>query len=522
MVIAHEFALPRSLKPHQQKDGTCNFPICGDIARRLLIWCETVEDPLEIDPDLMDILSREKARQLSLSRLAGLEDTCGRAELYPYQRVGVSWLQAARRAILADAQGLGKTVQALVAADDVTHDRAVIVCNMSKIQEWLEHAMRWTGWRSTALTGPRSQREEQVQRWRGGQYECIICNFQTAAEFAGALSVTNTLIVDEAHNIRNRQTQTFEGLRSLARAAQFVFLLSASPTVNSTVDIWSLLTLVDPARFGSFWSFAYRFCQVDEKLFGVEVGGVRDEERENLSRLLTPYVLARDRAVVQGLPRQEQRVVRYTMPEEHRRAYERWASEEPEPDMALAWITKLRQLAIHPRLVDPHYDLGGASKFDEVRKVLGQRKGKTIVFTQFAEAAGMLQDRLLVWGIEAARLTGGMSPTVREENLEYFKHGEARVLVATLKTGGEGLNLVEADGVIFLDLAWHPAGNQHAQYRVDRIGQKADRVEIYAILTEGTIEEHVWEIVGNKREVLIEEIMDRLGKERHGTTTSHS
>ena len=84
------------------------------------------------------------------------------------------------------------------------------------------------------------------------------------------------------------------------------------------------------------------------------------------------------------------------------------------------------------------------------------------------------------------------------------------MLLATHGTGGEGLNLIEADRVIFLDLAWHPAGNRHAQYRIIRPGQKAAQVEIIVIHSVDTIEDHISDIIRDKRKVTIEEIMSRM------------
>jgi SNF2 family DNA or RNA helicase len=106
-------------------------------------------------------------------------------------------------------------------------------------------------------------------------------------------------------------------------------------------------------------------------------------------------------------------------------------------------------------------------------------------------------------------MTGELNDKQRAQALAWFKSGEARVMVLTHGTGGEGLQLVEADRAVFLDLAWHPAGNVHAAKRINRHGQKSDKTEIIIIHSVKTVEDHVRDIISEKRPVTIGEILRR-------------
>jgi len=490
-----------------------SFPICGDVARRILMHNR---GRVQISPALRVRFREIRERQEELLSLAGQDDAPGRDDLLPYQRVAVRWLLAARRGILADSQGLGKTVMSLVAADAAKPRRAVIVCNDSKIPDWAEHVRRWTTRSPLALTGNADERQEILGSWTD---EFLICNF---AQILLNDLHADLIIVDEAHNARNRKTQTFDVLKRMCAEADWVFLLTASPTVNVASDIWSLLHLVDPARFSSYWLFAWRFFDVHETRYGIKVGGVKDGEREALERILSVYVLRREKDRLNGLPKRARRVVSYQMPAGQAALYDemletgrvRFGDEEVWSDGALSEVTRLRQLALDPSLVFPDYK--GGSKLDALVEVIREGDGKAVVFTMFEQLAKRAVERLNAEGIRAVLLTGSVSPRERERALAALEE-DAQALVATHGVGGEGLNLVAARRAIFLDLAWHPAGNIHAEDRIYRIGQRAEEVETVVILTRDSIEEHIFDIISQKREVQVNELMRRL---RSGKATA--
>jgi len=261
----------------------------GDIVRR---FKQFYGEELEISGPLKQRLVMIAAWQRDLAEVAQAVDWKGDPRLYPFQRVAVAWLSRIRRGILADEQGLGKTVMSLVAAEQAQVFRNLVICNNSKRDDWVEHARAWTSKPVYVLTGDDFSRREEIARWtESGGY--LVINYAQMRMYPEEFSRARGFIVDEAHNARNRKTGTFEALRELVAVSTYVYILTATPVVNLTGDLWTLLAMVDRRRFRGYWSFAFRFCEVTDDGYGLKVGGVRDEERDNLQRMISVYVLQR-------------------------------------------------------------------------------------------------------------------------------------------------------------------------------------------------------------------------------------
>ncbi len=503
--------VPATLRAYEgQRRHHYSFPVCGDILRRLL-----ANDPdLGISERLwerLDAISRQQAEALEI---AGMDDACGDQRLRPYQRVAVKWLSTVRRGILADEQGLGKTVEACCAAAVLAPERALVICPTAKIGDWAEHVERWVpGARVARLEGDAQARADEVSRWRQiGGY--LVSNYARAQIEARGLQGADLVVIDEAHKVRNRAAGQTRAIRGIGRSAGALFLVTATPNINGAEDIWTLLDMVDHARWGSFWGFAFRFCEVVDDGYGLKITGLRGGDSGQLEAAIRPYILRREGSL--GLRPSEVRTVDYRVSGDQARLYEQmrrdgscsWRGQDLMALDTLAQFTRLRQLALHPGMVFDGYD--GPSKLDALPGIVLERDGQVVVFTAYARLADMAVDALAgVHGVPAVAITGALSETQREANLAAFRSGEARVVVVTHGTGGEGLDLVEADRAVFLDMAWHPAGNEHAERRILRFGQKADRTEVVYLHATGTIEDHVREIVAEKREVTLAEIMAR-------------
>lgn len=485
------------------------FPICGDIIRRL----RADYPDLAISPDLTGVLRGITYRQRHALYLAGLEDTPGDPRLLPHQRVACAWLRAVRRGVLADEQGSGKTVSALAGLDPGAQ-RVLVVCAKTKIHDWTVHAQEWTAHEVTRLSGDFAQREGIIRNWERG---VLVAGYDAVILHRSGLTRIDSVIVDEAHKSRNRQTKLFSALQLLLRDIPQVILLTATPTVNSALDIWTLLNLVDPLRWGSYWSFVFRFFHVKHGRFGLRVSRApREDEEENLQRILSTYVLYR-RGLL-GLPDLSWERVEHVMGGEQTRLYAQMAAtgsvegaNVPEVDVEVAMITRLRQLAIHPALLNPQYV--GGSKLDSLAEVIGACRGRALlVFTMFAEAAVLCAE---AFGGEAFH--GGLSERQRDDLIDRFSRGEVRLLFLTYGTGGEGLNLVRADRVVLLDPPWHPAGIQHAVHRIHRHGQTSTDLRVIEIISVGTVEERIHEIISEKRQVTVSELVEHLASVRGGT-----
>jgi SNF2 family DNA or RNA helicase len=508
MRVSPDMIVPHSLDSYRDLiHGRYSFPVCGDITRRLL----EVNPDMEISGALSDVFAGIQSKQEATLTIARASDWDGDCRLFPFQRVGVEWLRLVGRGILADEQGLGKTVMAVTAATSLDPDRCVIICSTTMIDTWAEHLMKWNPGSKRWVLGE-TKRDETLAWWREeGGY--LITNYDRAGIHEKDIHA-DLVIIDEAHHSRNRKTEVSATVRKIARRAENLFLLTASPTVNKLSDIWPLLNMCDPKRFGSFWGFAFRFCDIDDTGYGLKIRGIRQGEQENLDRILKPYVLSR-RGML-GLNPSEYRIIPYPMVGEEKRLYNEmrdtgmceYKGSRVEAMDTLAQITRLRQLALSPQLLFPDYD--GMSKVDFLAPIINEWPGQVVIFTSYAVLAGIVVAHLSIRdNIMTVGLTGDMSHTEREENLSAFRAGVARVIVVTHGTGGEGLTLTEADRAIFLDLAWHPAGNEHAAKRILRHGQKSDKTQIIIIHSKNTVEDHVRDIIAEKRPVTIQEILAR-------------
>lgn len=481
------------------------MPVCGDIARRL-----KAEYPdLVVDHQLIDRFRQMKKHQDVLAWISLRDDAPGDKRLFPYQRVGAHWLRTAVRGILADGQGSGKTVTAL-AAIYAESDRVLVICSNAKRRDWWEHALVWTDREAGIVDGDADERATIIRHHQEG---VLVIGYEAAVRHAGDLVGYDTVIVDEAHVVRNRKTRLFRALRVITRDVNQLILLTATPTVNTSLDVWPLLCLVDPDRWGSYWSFVFRFHRVVQGRYGLEVS--REplaREKKTLERILSTYILRREGLL--NLPEMTWEDATVTVTGEWSRLYRLMKSQGrlpgadiPEVDVEVAMITRLRQLAIDPALLLPDYD--GPSKFDALEAVLRSCPGQVLVFSMFAEAA--IRGAELLGG---DALHGGLTERHRQEAIARFRSGETRVLFVTYGTGGEGLNLTEANRAVLLDPPWHPAGVQHAIHRIYRHGQKSSDLGIIRLISTGTVEEHILEIIDAKRRVTVEELLGRLSTER--------
>jgi SNF2 family DNA or RNA helicase len=507
MRASNDATIPGCLDSYRDMNSRkYSFPVCGDIARRII----EVNPSIEISDDLSIRFAEIKAAQdLSLA-VASKTDCDGDDKLFPFQRVGVEWLKTVRRGILADEQGLGKTVMAIVAARELGLERVLIICSTTMIDVWAVHLTKWDPDANKWNLGE-TKRAETLAWWREeGGY--LVTNYDRAGIHVGDLDA-DLVIIDEAHRSRNRKTEVSATVRKIARRAEYLFLLTASPTVNTLSDMWPLLNMCDPKRFGSFWGFAFRFCDIDNNGYGLKIRGIRQGEQENLDRILKPYVLYRKGML--GLNPSEYRIIPYPMTGMEKRLYEEmrdtgvceYKGSRVEALDVLAQITRLRQLALSPALLFPQYD--DMSKLDFLPLIINEWPGQVVIFTNYAQLVSLAIESLRGNGITATPMIGEMSSAQRDESLRRFRSGEARAIVVTHGTGGEGLTLTEADRAIFLDLAWHPAGNEHAARRILRHGQKSDKTQIIIIHSVGTIEDHVRDIISEKRPVTIGEILQR-------------
>ncbi|MFK4837524.1 SNF2-related protein [Microbacterium sp. ZW T2_14] len=453
------------------------------------------------------------------------------ADLRPYQRVGYDWLaflwQHRLGGILADDMGLGKTLQLLAL---ITHARErgekrpfLVVAPTSVLSTWRSEAARFVpDLRVALIDATRAKRGTPVAD-AAAAADIVVTSYTLLrldeAEF-GRVTWAG-LILDEAQFVKNSQTKAYRAARDLS--ADVVFAVTGTPLENSLTELWALLSLTAPGLFPSARRFREEYVGPIEKgkvPENQEGGAYRAGRLARLRRRIRPLVLRRTKEVVAAdLPAKQEQEVRIELGAAHRALYDTVLQRERQKVLGLLEdldrnrfivfrsLTLLRMLSLAPELVDPAYSHIAPSKlgalFEQLDEALAEGH-RALVFSQFTSFLGLVSARLEERGIPFAYLDG--STRDRDAAVETFRGGEAPVFLISLKAGGFGLTLTEADYVFMLDPWWNPAAEAQAIDRAHRIGQHRS-VMVYRLIANGTIEEKVMALQQRKAR-LFRSVMD--------------
>ncbi|MGO1666472.1 DEAD/DEAH box helicase [Flaviflexus sp.] len=433
------------------------------------------------------------------------------ATLRPYQEVGYSWLVRLALAqyggILADDMGLGKTVQVLAAITKLKElgrlgGPVLIVAPTSVVSTWAHEATRFAP-RLTVntVTATAKKREESVEELAAAD---IVVTSYTLLRLEGDAYEGVTwegVVLDEAQAVKNPRTIGYRALIKLRR--EWTFAVTGTPIENTIGDLGALFGLSTPGLLPAADKFSEKFKRPIERN-GDPVA------RALLMKLTKPFLMRRKKSdVARDLPEKMSTVLSIEMDDNHRARYVKQLERErqevlgliQDPDgnkiSILASLTRLRRLAIDPGLLDD----GGppATKTQvllEHLDTLIPAGHQVLVFSQFTSYLARIGEQLDKAKISYAYLDG--STRNRDREIQSFKSGEKPVFLISLKAGGVGLTLIEADYVFVMDPWWNPAAEEQAIDRAHRIGQDK-HVHVYRMASTGSIEEKVLALQERKR-----------------------
>jgi len=444
-----------------------------------------------------------------------------KAELRPYQRECCGWLASlwglGLGGILADDMGLGKTVQTLAMfcharERDPGAGPFLIVAPTSVVPNWVGEAAKFVpGLRVSAVTDTLKKSGRSIGELASADivvtsYTLFRLDAESYREVGWA-----ALVLDEAQAVKNHQSKTYRCVRELP--APFKLALTGTPMENNLTELWSLLSIVAPGLFPDPQRFAEQYARPIE----------REGDGERLARLrrrIKPLVKRRTKELVAAdLPPKQEQTLEVDLHARHRKLYETRLQRERQKILGLIddfdrnrftilrSITLLRQLSIDAGLVDESHDNVPSAKLAALVEQLGEVIGgghRALVFSQFTGFLAKVRDRLDREGIEYCYLDGRTRK--RDQVIERFKQGADPVFLISLKAGGFGLNLTEADYCFLLDPWWNPAAETQAIDRAHRIGQTRP-VIAYRMIARKTIEEKVVALARRKAE-LFNGVMD--------------
>jgi superfamily II DNA or RNA helicase len=447
------------------------------------------------------------------------------ADLRDYQKTGFAWLSRLARwgigGCLADDMGLGKTVQALgVLLERANKGAALIIAPTSVGSNWQRETERFAPTLNAKLY---REHDRQTLVDNAGPGDLIITSYQLLQRDVERFTARawHTLVLDEAQFIKNFQTKTAQAVRQLD--ADWRLALSGTPLENHLGELWSLMRTISPGLLGSWDRFRKSFAEP------IERQGDRDR-LQALGRVVRPFILRRTKKeVLSELPERTEVVRLAEFSEEERKKYDaaRMAAlseltssgdGENEGQMrirVLAWLTRLRQLACHPGLIDKRWDKSSAKLdlFLEIVAELREGEHRALVFSQFVQHLSLLREALDKQGVRYQYLDGSTPAAKRQEAVDRFQAGEGELFLISLKAGGTGLNLTAADYVIHMDPWWNPAVEDQATDRAHRIGQQR-AVTVYRLVAKDTIEQQILALHADKRELIsgVLDGADRAGK----------
>jgi SNF2 family DNA or RNA helicase len=449
--------------------------------------------------------------------LAGPELPAGlSAQLRPYQQEGFDWLcflwHHRLGGILADDMGLGKTLQTLALIchakqDEPGVDPFLVVAPTSVVANWATEATRFApGLTVVTITDTMRRRGQDLPDAVTGA-DIVITSYTLFRLDADAYEnvAWSGLVLDEAQFTKNHQSKIYQCARRLP--APFKLAITGTPMENNLMELWSLLSITAPGLFPSPTRFREMYARPIEKHKDAEL-------LARLRRRIKPLVKRRTKEqVAADLPAKQEQLLEVELDPRHRRIYQRHLQRERQKILGLIHdvdrnrftilrsITLLRQLSLHPGLVEPELQHLGSSKIDALVGQLTEVVNgghRALVFSQFTGFLAHVREQLEANGLDYNYLDG--TTRKRSEVVRAFKEGTAGVFLISLKAGGFGLNLTEADYCFLLDPWWNPATEAQAIDRTHRIGQTRN-VMVYRLIAKDTIEEKVLALANRKAEL---------------------
>jgi len=448
---------------------------------------------------------------------------CMSAVLRDYQQDGINWLNFLYEhkfgGILADDMGLGKTIQTLTHLSRLKENGALtkpslIVMPTSLIANWKNEVKKFTP-NLSVLSLHGNTREKNFQKLN--EYDILLTTYPLIVRDKEKFEKEKFfyVILDEAQKIKNHKTKMTQAVKKLK--SEYRLALSGTPIENHLGELWSIFDFLMPNFLDTLTFFKNYYQNPIEK--------ENDFSRQKLlNQRVKPFIIRRTKEIVAHELPQKSIIVKYTQFESKQsKLYEsiRVTMEKKVREAVsskgigtshitiLDALLKLRQVCCDPSLVK----LEDALKVEESAKLelfldlvdeLLSEGRKILVFSQFTSMLKIIEEKIVEREIKYTKLTG--STVNREQSIGKFTDGKAVMFLISLKAGGVGLNLVEADTVIHYDPWWNPAVENQATDRAYRIGQKK-AVFVYKLIVENTIEQKILELQEKKR-VLQDGIFD--------------
>ncbi len=451
-----------------------------------------------------------------------------KGELRPYQMEGLSWLLFLRNngfgACLADDMGLGKTVQIIsyllsIRSND-GEDRSgrpvtnasLIICPTSVLGNWQKELERFAPSLKVGLYYGSQRPKQEAFKAFANAHDVVLTSYGMThidQEEVGSL-YWNSIIIDEAQNIKNAATKQSRSVRKL-RGRHHV-ALTGTPMENRLSELWAIFDFINKGYLGSLKAFQDRFVTSIER--DAETAKIKE-----LQNIIQPFLLRRtkkDKDVALNLPDKVEQKEFVPLTSEQASLYEQQIKDTfskmetmdafQRKGMILQMIGKLKQLCNHPALFLKEEKIHNAQlrsgKLVKLLELVGaviEQGESCLIFTQYIGMGELIQSLLQEeYGHDVPFLNGKLGKKQRDTMIEDFQNGKHPIFILSLKAGGTGLNLTAANHVIHYDRWWNPAVENQATDRAYRIGQSRF-VHVHKLICTGTLEEKIDAMIDQKQ-----------------------
>lgn len=411
-----------------------------------------------------------------------------RNELFPYQVEGANYLRSTGRCILADEMGLGKTRTVIEA---ITNKRSLIIAPLYKCEDWAKEIEERHGAGSVirAFSPHKFDTDKKVKISMGTKH--VVTNYEqltTAKKSCFFSGYWDVVVLEEAHFLQNRNSSRTKAVAQLCSISPVnIWMLTGTPVWNEPDTIWSLLNILDPVRFSSYWRFVESFCNIKDNKFGREIIGSKAETLPIFREIVAEYMLRRLVRDVLSLPERKEYEIKLESSKAFLKELREWKRNMKDEEGYINQA-QLRYLILEK-----------GDKKEELIKTLQKEKGKKIlIFVKYRASAALVLDWLqndcrgLLDYIPNVPITGNLTVVEREQIIDQFKNHEGGgALIGTAKCMGTGLDLQFASVVVFVE---HPSLYSELQQccgRIERIGT-TEVPTYYYFVQKKTVDESLW------------------------------
>lgn len=462
--------------------------------------------------------------------------------LYPFQEEDKQFMLAHPRCINGEPMGHGKSIITLAVLDAIKPRHALIVCKKTYMNEWFNYIQLGLG--KDCLT-PWDGAGDRLGglNLSGPPFVCVNYDLLAIRKYWYELYKIpwDVIVFDEAHKIKNHKAQRTKNAYLLKYDR--MYHLTGTPIQNSPADLFPLFHLIKPRDYSNYNAWVNMFCVMDEKEVWMKgtngkpqcrvVRNIVPGERnhiEELNALLHLYMCRHEKSeVMPNLPPKQYRTIPVELGAE-KKQYETMqndlfamldSGELITAPKVIAQVIRLRQICLEPNLLstDTVKPITPSNKTQALLEVLEDATDKVLVFSFFEQYIRVLSQILTDKGIKHVTITGKKSPTENSASEHSFQNDESvRVCLGTIGSMGECWTLTEGKIVVFTDLFWNPAINEQCEDRsYGRVNKGLEQNEstlIIDLFNQGTVEEHVHEVVRRKKEMISEVMVAREVVER--------